>query len=451
MAGGENTRFRRNSLDGARKGIIFAAHTKEKTMNIEYLYIEHFRGIQRFEIQGLGRLAVVAGINGAGKTSLLVAVKILLSWFIARVRNAKGRGLAIDERDITHGEDYCLLKIRLSNGAEWQLYRQRPGCRTAPVAKTDLTGMMTLANEVAEQVYRAPQTTDLPLIDAYGVNRVVSETPMRVRKSHKLQPLDAWTVDMSNSVNFHDFFVWFREMEDIENESLRDTGHLALNRQLQAVRGAIARWADGYSDFKVQRNPKAFIIKKQGVRFDFNQLSDGEKSYIALVLDIARKMAMTHPSLEHPLEGDGIVLIDEIDLHLHPAWQREVVGKLQAVFPRCQFVITTHSPQVVSCVNFHEGDRLIGIYDGTLREETENPYGQESDMILAEAFRMKSLRNPEVEARIATLWQLIEEGKAESKAYREGYQWLAENVSPDDAIFRQLRMQEMLSSKMKKG
>lgn len=330
-------------------------------MSIEYLYIENFRGITRFEITGLSNLVVASGINGAGKTSLLVAVKILLSWLIARVRNAKGRGLPIDEKDITKGADYCLLKIRLSNGIGWQIYKQRPGCRTAPIARTDFVEMMALANETAEKLYAAPEETNITLIDAYGVNRVVNETPMRIRKKHKLKPIDALSVDMSNSVNFHDFFVWFREMEDIENESLRNTGTLKLNKQLQVVRDAIAGWADGYNDFKVQRQPKAFIINKNGVRFDFNQLSDGEKSYLALVSDIARKMAMTHPTLEKPLEGDGIVLIDEIDLHLHPAWQREVIGKLQTVFPNCQFVITTHSPQVVSCVSFHDGNRLIEV------------------------------------------------------------------------------------------
>jgi len=420
-------------------------------MSIEYLYIENFRGITRFEITGLSNLVVASGINGAGKTSLLVAVKILLSWLIARVRNAKGRGLPIDEKDITKGADYCLLKIRLSNGIGWQIYKQRPGCRTAPIAKTDFVEMMALANETAEKLYAAPEETNITLIDAYGVNRVVNETPMRIRKKHKLKPIDALSVDMSNSVNFHDFFVWFREMEDIENESLRNTGTLKLNKQLQVVRDAIAGWADGYNDFKVQRQPKAFIINKNGVRFDFNQLSDGEKSYLALVSDIARKMAMTHPTLEKPLEGDGIVLIDEIDLHLHPAWQREVIGKLQTVFPNCQFVITTHSPQVVSCVSFHDGNRLIGIHNGELIEETENPYGQESDAILVEAFQMKSLRNPAVASCIAKLWHLIDIDKFESDEYKETYKWLSEHVSPSDSIFAQLSLQAMLSKKSRKS
>jgi hypothetical protein len=79
----------------------------------------------------------------------------------------------------------------------------------------------------------------------------------------------------------------------------------------------------------------------------------------------------------------------------------------------------------------------------------ENPYGQESDMILAEAFQMKSLRNPKVEACISKLWHLIEEDKAETTAYKEAHEWLTAHVSPSDSIFAQLSMQLMLSKKMK--
>ena len=164
---------------------------------------------------------------------------------------------------------------------------------------------------------------------------------------------------MSNSVNFHDFFIWFREMEDIENESLRNTGHLQKDKRLEAVRNSIATVFDGYSDFKVQRNPKSFVINKGEEKLDFNQLSDGEKSYMALIFDIVRKLAMTHPSLETPLNGAGIVLIDEVDLHLHPSWQREVIDKHKQLLPNCQFFISTHSPHVVSSVNLKTGDKLI--------------------------------------------------------------------------------------------
>ena len=73
-----------------------------------------------------------------------------------------------------------------------------------------------------------------------------------------------------------------------------------------------------------------------------------KKSLLALVGDIARRLILANPSLENPLYGEGIVLIDEIELHLHPKWQREVINKLREVFPNIQFILTTHSPQVIS-------------------------------------------------------------------------------------------------------
>ncbi len=90
------------------------------------------------------------------------------------------------------------------------------------------------------------------------------------------------------------------------------------------------------------------LIDKHGETLNVSQLSQGEKSLMTLVGDIARRLAMMNPSLASPLEGDGIVLIDEVDLHLHPKWQRSLLERLTTTFPGCQFVVTTHSPLVVS-------------------------------------------------------------------------------------------------------
>lgn len=409
-------------------------------MKIEELYIENFRGIRKLELNNLANLNVIAGINGAGKSSVLMAIKMLLSWLIARIRNQKGNGMSIKDQDITHGKNYCLLKIKMDNGVEWQLYKQHSKCRTKAEYKTDLSQMNALANELAESLGQDAQT-DLPLIDAYGVNRVVNETPMRVRAAHKLNPLDALSVDMSNSVNFHDFFIWFREMEDIENESLRNTGHLQKDKRLEAVRNSIATVFDGYSDFKVQRNPKSFVINKGEEKLDFNQLSDGEKSYMALIFDIVRKMAMTHPSLENPLNGDGIVLIDEVDLHLHPSWQREVIDKLKQLLPNCQFFISTHSPHVVSSVNLKTGDKLILITNGEAIEFMGNSYGRESNIVLADIFKMDSLRNPIVQCHIDKIWACLKNKDYESEEFNTELSWLKDNVDSADSIFIQINLQ----------
>lgn len=415
-------------------------------MKIESLRIENFRSIRMLEASNMSKLNVIAGINGSGKSSILTATKILLSWLIARLRNAKGNGIAITDADITNGESYCLLKIKLDNGVEWQLYKQRSTSRAKAEHKTELAKMTAYANELAEQLGNEEQS-DIPLIDAYGVNRVVNETPMRVRAAHKLKPIDALSVDMSNSVNFHDFFIWFREMEDVENESLRNTGVLVKDKRLEAVRSAIPALFEGYADFRVQRSPKAFIIKKGKEKFDFNQLSDGEKSYITLVLDITRKMAMTHPALDNPLDGDGIVLIDEIDLHLHPSWQRDVIGKLQQLLPNCQFIISTHSPHVVSCVNLNAGDKLIVLSNGEANEDVGNNYGRESNIVLSDIFEMDSLRNPVVQSHIETVWTSLRNKDYQSDSFNTAMEWLKANVDKADSIFAQFNLQIALIKK----
>lgn len=416
-------------------------------MKIEYICIENFRGIRRFEVDRLSALNVIAGANGAGKTSVLTAVKILLSWLIARLRNPRGRGLAVSDSDITRGADFCTLRLRLDNGVEWQIYKQRSSVRRASSAETRLADMTQYANIVAEQVAASPETADLMLIDAYGVNRVVDETPMRVRKTHKLSPLDALSVEMSNSVNFHDFFTWYREMEDIENERMRETGTLVTDRRLDAVRCTITDFMDGYGDFRVQRGPKAFVISKDGVKFNFNELSDGEKSYLALVMDISRKLAMTHPAMDDPRKGEGIILIDEIDLHLHPAWQRTVLEKMRKAFPNCQFLITTHSPLVVSGVNMIGGDILLAIKDGDVHVIEENQYGQETDMVLSDVFGMDSLRPPVVQQHIDRVWELLKAGDCSSSDFASAFGWLQQHIDAADPVFMQVRMQMALMKK----
>ena len=420
-------------------------------MKIKEVTIINFRGIKRFDIDNLSNLNVIAGINGAGKTSILLAIRIMLSWLVARIKNIKGRGITIQDSDITKGEDFCFIKIILDSGISWQLYKKRSGIRRTieadAVYKTSMSEMMSVANSIADAISQNPDGTDIPLIDAYGVNRMVEDTPMRVRKAHKLSVLDALSATMSNSVNFHDFFIWFREIEDIENESMRNNGVLVRDRKLDAVRSALANLMDGYSGLKVQRNPRAFIISKDGVPFNFNQLSDGEKSYIALVLDIARKMAMTHPTLANPLEGEGVVLIDEIDLHLHPSWQRDAIQRFQKIFPKCQFLITTHSPHVVSCVNLNDGDKLITLRNGNVCEVNNNQYGLEAERVLAEIFQMDSMRNRDVQERIDAVWGCLRQNDYQSDTFTTNLNWLKANVDASDSIFAQINLQIALIKK----
>ncbi len=148
------------------------------------------------------------------------------------------------------------------------------------------------------------------------------------------------------------FFEWFRNREDLENELFRSAhteGRLYDgDPQLNAVRAAIHAMMPGFSSPQVKRQPSLhMVIKKGDEKFKIQDLSDGEKCLLALVGDMARRIAMANPSAPNPLEAEAVFLIDEIELHLHPAWQRMIVPRLLEVFPNSQFFVTTHSPQVL--------------------------------------------------------------------------------------------------------
>jgi len=140
-----------------------------------------------------------------------------------------------------------------------------------------------------------------------------------------------------------------------------------------------------------------------------NQLSDGEKNMIAMVGDIARRLAMANSKLPNPLEGDGIILIDEIDLHLHPAWQRMIVSKLTEVFPNCQFIVTTHSPQIIGEVS-HEHIRILEKDEkGQLIIKTPHQsLGLTSGEILEELMNT-SKRDEDISKKLDTIYKLIDD------------------------------------------
>lgn len=138
---------------------------------------------------------------------------------------------------------------------------------------------------------------------------------------------------------------------------------------------------EGYRDLRVRRNPLRMTLKKGDEELLINQLSDGEKALLSLVGDLARRMAIANPGLKNPLEGEGVVMIDEVDLHLHPSWQRKVVQRLPETFPNIQFFLTTHSPVVASAVR---PEHLWVLRDGEIKHA--EAYGQDVGLVLSEVF-----------------------------------------------------------------
>jgi len=313
-------------------------------MKIRTLTLQNFRGIENMSLPLQPGLTVIAAVNGGGKTTTLDALAMLLSWLTARTKRDSGNGHHMAEGEIKNGARHSVLSLQTSSG-EWSIAKTRKS-NTVTIKSN-----FSVFNEMIRQIRHHLETEkSLPVFASYPVNRAVLEIPLRIRTKHQFDPISVYDDLQTSSANFRLFFEWFKEREDIENERRRDlwTVFSEPDPQLQSVRTALEQFLPEYRDFKIKRQPLRMVVNKEHQELRIDSLSMGETCFIALVGDIARRLAIANPQRPNPLEGEGIILIDEIDLHLHPAWQRRAITKLPEVFPNVQFVVTTHSPQILS-------------------------------------------------------------------------------------------------------
>ncbi len=315
------------------------------------LTLENFRGIKELQLPFKPGLTVIAAVNGGGKTTVIDALAMLLSWLTARTKRDSGKGGRITEVEINNDGKYSQLTLQTSSG-EWSIGKTRKGTDYVVVSN-----LLALTNIVRQLRGQLETEYSLPVFAFYPVNRAVRDDdfPKRVRIKHEFDPISVYDDFLTSSANFRLFFEWFREREDIENENLRTNGTLQnvdtlefLDLQLEAVRSALEKFLPEYHDFRIKRQPLRMVITKGDQELRIDSLSVGETCFIALIGDIAHRLSIANPRKRNPLEGEGVILIDEIDLHLHPAWQRRAVTNLTKVFPNVQFVVTTHSPQILS-------------------------------------------------------------------------------------------------------
>jgi len=363
-------------------------------MIIKHLVIENFRAIEYLELDCSNSVNVFIGDNGAGKSTVLDAINILYSWLVARLDSTKGKGKSIHKDDISFGAQYCFLSVMVEHDgihASWSLYKSKQASHPEPQKQTNLEQL----NRFVEQIQSSFEK-EKPLLSYYGVNRNVN--PVRYDKSLPKKKKDLSIFDSSASANWKSFFNWFYESENEENRMKVWFNPKYHNEALDAVRDCLSDVFPGYSNLRIEDKPTQLVIQKNNQKISFDKLSDGEKCYITLVLDIARRLATSNAGGDSPLLGSQIVMIDEVDLHLHPSWQLHVISNLEKKFPNCQFFITSHSSLVLS--SLRDSGQLIVLRDGKRLEVSDIPYGDNGDYILKRFFSLNEVRNPEVQTMI---------------------------------------------------
>jgi len=250
--------------------------------------------------------------------------------------------------------------------------------------------------------------------------------------------LKFWRLSSRGRKNIEDHFKYSKPTENIHIENfiaviknivLEDTKRLrqALvnqGRELEVVTKTIEKFIPEYKNLRITRTPTPhMLIEKNHKTLSLNQLSDGEKNMIAMVGDIARRLSMANPNLDNPLEGDGIVMIDEVDLHLHPNWQQRILISLEEAFPNIQFIITTHSPQVLTTVKPESIQGLVYKNDNLKIKKFDFSLGAKSHELLNEILGVNERpQNIKIVQKLKNYLKLIDENlyhTEEAKLLRE--------------------------------
>jgi len=417
-------------------------------IKLHTLSIQGFRGVRQLHLDLPQRGAtVLAGINGAGKSTVLAAIATGFSWLLARLANPEARGRSISDYDINNRGHDCFIELSATLDGRPVTWSVTGSLKGTLKPRAELDQLNESVRSILLDLERNP-SRPLPLVVMYTVNRAVLDIPKRIRKRHEFDRFSAYdgALKLVGKAEFRTFFEWFREREDLENENrLRSPEH--RDAQLAAVRAAIETLLENVSGLRVRRNPQRMVVDKDGEELIVDQLSDGEKCLLATVGDLARRLAIASPDSTTPLRGQGVVLIDEVDLHLHPRWQRRVVSALQRTFPNCQFIVTTHSPQVLSHVK--EDAVLLGRDDQGLAILAQRSiYGWDTNRILEEFLEVDE-RPREVKEKLDGYFRAIQTGALQ--VAEQTRKELEDEIGSDEPSFKKadvlIRHQQLVSGK----
>ena len=351
-------------------------------MRIDLLEMINFRNMKNQKISFADKnFVVLIGDNGSGKTTILEAITKAFVPVLRTVNSPAFKECDLANNDIKHGTTSTAVKVEITLDDKQYAWtnKRRLSSQTpfeAGIDDKEPDDLKELKKIYAKKV----EEKKLPLVLYYGTDRIIREVP---RRGHikTFEITDALNNCFDNMNYFRDFYDWFKTEEDLELRGLRENRDYK-NQRLDCVRHAIERMIKGYSNLRIELQPSRMIMtNSEGVDLQIEQLSGGYKAVLSVVADIAKRLSIANPESDNPLEEEAVILIDELDLHLHPKWQKCIVEDLKRTFPKCQFIISTHSPFIIQSVNAEE---LFDINEMQFADEKGMYSGWSIDMIQEE-------------------------------------------------------------------
>ncbi len=462
-------------------------------MRLETLHLKNFRQFTDFRCDFDPRLTVLVANNGGGKTSVLEAICIAFGTYLSAFPTGKGAGIDVSDvhvhitnRDLGRIQRHFPAQISTEIGIQQSATMTNPEEITLPNTRALVSRSLAseksgttikdakilseygknliLSETIAGKAGIKPQSW--PLLAFYGTGRLWRQTKLTSTKLYA----DAWQersagyTDCMAAASSYKFVLGWLEYAARSNVA-SFSRHLAQNPNLAM------RFADYEGPFspllKAVQNAVNTVLKPSGWKNlyfsenfqdailehdDFgslpvSQLSDGIRTTVGLIAEIAYRAVQLNPHLgEHAaLETDGIVLIDEVDMHLHPQWQQTILPDMLRAFPKVQFIVTTHSPQVLSSIK-REQIRLVG------KERGEIPfamtYGEESGNVLQAVMAVDPEPPIAEKTDLDNLDRLVEHGDFASDEARALWQKLEQALGAHhprlQQMQRSIRRQEAL-------
>ncbi len=417
------------------------------SLSIRKLRLQDYRCFDAIDIEFHERLTVLVASNGAGKTSILDAIAVAFGPYVG----------AFDEATGKHFEpsDIRLVRVRETSSNEMEFAAKGvrleatgwiPGSIGEPLAlpstwKRVLSGptkaktTIKEAKELIEYGKRQQEAVRtlggdvvLPLLAYYGTGRLWQQKKLTVGKLQRTSRTIGYADCLDPASSYKSFVEWFRYWSTnafkdriIANESGRIYEASEFDHFIASVSAAVdtclapAGWKDIV--YSLSREELVAHHDQQG-ELPVELLSDGIRNMIGMVADIAFRATKLNSQLGSAAAKmtPGVVLIDEVDMHLHPEWQQVVLQSLTEAFPKLQFIVTTHSPQVLSTVR-RENIRVIGRnIEGQFIAEPPlaSTYGEPSGQVMHNVMAVDP-QPPVVEkADLLRLTELVDQGESGS-------------------------------------
>ena len=246
-------------------------------MRINTLSYTNYKGLGTNDIQFSPKLTVLVGKNGSGKTSILKGICTVLSWIIARIKSEKGTGSYIDDLSVTNGFNHAKLEATFDAiGSVVIPNKAKSGI--PKLYSIDLNELREYVTTIRQQLEESSYMCSIPVFAFYGVKRAVVDIPLRLRNSEE-HMLEAYDGCLNGAADFRNFFMWFRNQEDIENElrvsDLFEDHSLESLKTLDTFRSAMRVFLPEYQDVRIKRRPLRMVIgwRKDLFSVDWRSLS----------------------------------------------------------------------------------------------------------------------------------------------------------------------------------